>query len=61
MPRKKKEGKFLNIKLCADVYDRLESYSEELGQTKTIAVERILREHFDRYDSIKQQENESIE
>lgn len=56
MPRKKKEGKFLNIKLCADVYDRLENYSEELGQTKTIAVERILREHFDRYDTMKHQE-----
>ena len=56
MPRKKKEGKFLNIKLCADVYERLENYSEEMGQTKTIAVERILREYFDRYDSLKHNE-----
>ena len=50
MTRAKKEGKYLNIKINAEIYKRLEKYCEDLGQTKTTAVERILTKHFDERD-----------
>ena len=51
MAKQKKDGKYLNIMLETSIYDRLERYCEELGQTKTLAVERILKEHFDERDA----------
>lgn len=46
MSRAKKDGKYLNIKIRTDIYNTLEAYCEEVGQTKTIAVERILDYYF---------------
>ena len=53
MPRRKKDGKHLNIYLQSDIYDTLEKYSKEKGQTKTVAVERILQSSFEKYYSKK--------
>lgn len=47
MPRQKKEWKNLNLKLDAQVSDRLEDYVNETGLTKTAALERILTQYFD--------------
>lgn len=47
MPRTRKDGKHLNIFIQSDIYDELDRYSKEKGQTKTIAVERILKSFFD--------------
>ena len=53
MPKIKKDGKHLNLFICSDVYNTLGEYSEEKGQTKTVAVERILRSYFEKYYSKK--------
>ena len=45
MPRCKKDYKNLNIKLQREISDQFEAYCEELGQTKTTALERILTKH----------------
>ena len=49
MQKKKKDGKSLNCVIDRDVYQMLESYCDELGQTKTLAVERILKQHITEY------------
>lgn len=46
----RKNGKYLNICIDADIYDRLEAYCEAVGQKKTAAVERILTDYLDRFD-----------
>lgn len=47
MSRQKKDGRYLNIMLDSAVYVQLEKYCEEVGQTKTLAVERILKYYFE--------------
>lgn len=47
MPRQKKDGHYLNCYLDAQVYDTLCRYAEEAGQTKTLALERILKQFFE--------------
>ena len=49
MARPRKDGKSLNIKLESHVAEELELYCEETGQTKTVAVERILSSAFKEY------------
>lgn len=44
MPRPKKEGKTLNIKLDAILYEKLEKYCEESRRTKTATIEMVLEE-----------------
>ena len=51
MARSKKDAKILNIKLDTAVHTQLEQYCEETGQTKTVAVERILGKYFTSYFS----------
>ncbi len=53
MPRQKKDYKMLNMKVASDVMDRFNSYCEEVGQTKTLAFERIVTEYMDQYDKDK--------
>ena len=48
MPRPKKDGKMLNIKIQSEIYNTLEKYCDDKGQTKTIAIERILKEKFEK-------------
>lgn len=47
MPRPKKDGQPINCYLDRTLYLRLCYYAEEKGQTKTTAIERILKQHFD--------------
>ena len=49
MARQKKDSKLLNIKLAADVHEKLEQFCEETGMTKTTAVEKILGQYFEGY------------
>ena len=51
MPRLKKDGQYLNVKIDRSVYHRLEEYCEESGYTKTAAVERALTLLMDNYES----------
>ena len=49
MSKQKKDGRSLNCILERKVYDQLELYCNEVGQTKTLAVERILNQYFTDY------------
>ena len=42
MPQNKKDGKYVNIYMDADLHDRLMSYCEKTGLTKTKAMERFI-------------------
>lgn len=48
MARPKKEGEFLHCYINKEISERLTRYAEEKGQTKTVAVERILKEFLDK-------------
>lgn len=51
MPRKKKDGRHINYYLDREIYERLEQYADDKGQQMTTAIERILKEHLDKYDA----------
>ena len=42
MPRKKKDGRHINYYIDRMIYERLEEYANEKGQTMTTAIERLL-------------------
>jgi len=50
MPRKKKDGRHINYYIDREIYERLERYAQDKGQQMTTAIERILKEHLDRYE-----------
>lgn len=53
MGRRKKDAHPFNIKMDSRVYERLETYCDEKGQTMTTAVERLLTAAFDENDKAK--------
>ena len=53
MPRKKKDGRHINYYIDRMIYERLEEYDDEKGQTMTKALERILKQFFDKTDEEK--------
>ena len=53
LAKQNKDWKALNIKLDRTVYEQLEKYCEEMGQSKTVAVERILSKAFDEHNKQK--------
>lgn len=50
MSRPKKNGTYLNVCIDSDIYRRLTAYCEAAGQSKTVAVERSLKEYIEKYD-----------
>ena len=50
MARPKKNGTYLNVCIDSSIYDRLDRFSEDAGQAKTVAVERALTLFLDEYD-----------
>ena len=48
MPKSKKDGHYINCYLDRNLFNRLNYYANEKGQTKTLAIERILKEYFDK-------------
>ena len=42
MSRQKKDGTHLNVIIRQDIYDAFCEYAERKGQTKTMALERII-------------------
>lgn len=50
MPRPKKDAKILNIKLATPVYEDLQKFCDESGQTKTVAVERAVIAYIEDYN-----------
>ena len=55
MPRKKKDGRHINYYIDRLIYERLEEYADEKGQTMTPALERILKQFFNKTDEEKKQ------
>jgi hypothetical protein len=49
MAKAKKDGRHLNLYIERAVIEQLEKYCEEVGQTKTVAIERILTRYLDNY------------
>ena len=49
MAKPKKAGHYINCYLERNLYNRLCYYADEKGQTKTLAIERILKEYFDKH------------
>lgn len=41
----KKNGHFINVKLQADLYEKLCMFCDLSGQSKTVAVERAIEEY----------------
>lgn len=54
MARAKKNGTYLNICIETEIYDKLDKFCLEAGQTKTVVVERALTDYINRY-KVKQQ------
>ncbi len=50
MARAKKNGTYLNICIETPIYERLETFCLEAGQTKTMAVERALSAYINDYE-----------
>lgn len=49
MSRQKKDGQAVNLYLDRKIMQRLEEYCAETGQTKTLAMERMLSKELDKY------------
>ena len=50
MARPKKNGTYLNVCIETPLYERLEALCEDVGQTKTVAVERALALYLEDYE-----------
>lgn len=48
MAKQKKDGRYINFYLDRNLFNRLSLYAKQKGQTKTMAIERILKEHLDK-------------
>lgn len=49
MARAKKDGVNINYYIRKDVKNKLDAYCEDVGQTATTAIERILEKYLDEY------------
>lgn len=53
MPRPKKDFIWFNMRVDAAIMTRFNEYCKEVGQTKTLAFERIVAAFLDQYDEKK--------
>lgn len=60
MSKQKKDGKSLNCVISRAVFEQLEKYCEEVGQTKTTAVERILKQFLNEHETKKEENNREV-
>ncbi|WP_026495393.1 RepB family protein [Butyrivibrio sp. WCD3002] len=58
MPRQKKDGVNINYFIRRDVKDKLDAYCEDVGQTATMAIERILDDYLTKYMANKENASE---
>ncbi len=59
MARPKKDYILFNTRADAGIMRRFNEYCDEVGQTKTMAFERIIKAHLDRYDEEKVRNKEA--
>ena len=60
MARQKKDGVNINYFIRRDVKEKLDIYCKDVGQTATMAVERILDEFLTRYLKNKEESESKI-
>ena len=53
MARQKKDGVYINYYIQRDIKEQLDRYCEEVGQTNTMAIERILKQFLVKYEEEK--------
>jgi len=53
MAREKKDGRHINLYIEREIIEKLEQYCEEVGQTKTVAIERAIKQYLSDYQSNK--------
>ena len=58
MPRQKKDGVNINYFIRRDVKEKLDAYCEDVGQTATMAIERILDDYLTKYMADKENASE---
>ena len=51
MSKPKKNGTYLNVCIDSSIYERLDRFSADAGQAKTVAVERALTAYLDDYEA----------
>lgn len=60
MPRQKKNNVPVSFRLEKEIFDRLERFCEDSGQSKTVAVERALDGYFRQYYQSTQKSEANI-
>lgn len=53
MAREKKDGRHINLYIEREIIELLEQYCKEVGQTKTVAIERALKQYLLAYQEGK--------
>ncbi len=61
MGRSQKEYISLNMRVDAEIMHRFNDYCERMGQTKTLAFERIVTAHIDRVEQEERERRELLE
>lgn len=50
MPRERKDGKYINLRIEKSVYKRFDDYCKKESRTKTAALEKMISTYLDQYD-----------
>ena len=54
MAREKKDGRHINLYIEREIIESLEKYCEKVGQTKTVAIERALKQYLAEFQKDKE-------
>ena len=57
MARPKKESQQVAIRMEKSIFDRLEQYCSDSGQSKTLAIERAVAAYIDDYEKMMKKVN----
>ena len=54
MAKKTKESVPMSLRMEKETFERLNSFCEDSGQTKTTAIERAINRYIDEYDRMRE-------
>ena len=57
MPRSKKEHKMCTIKMDVEIAERLDSFCDMSGQTKTFVIEQAILNYMEEFNALYQKMN----
>lgn len=52
MGRPKKDHHPVTVRMEQELYDRMNNFCKRSGQSKTVAMERALKQYIDKYDAL---------